>query len=384
MAVTQIRGSSQIIAESILAGQLAANSVITVKILDKNVTEPKLADGAVSTRALGANVVTEANIATGTITTASINSAAGITLGQLARGGDVILRDGTVAMTAALSLGGNNITNLPTVTDATPVSDAASVGYVQQKFTDLQSAMATGLVYRGVLDATSTFAAQARTGMQAVGDFYKVTVEGTLGGFFPANPSDASAILKVGDMVIVNAAVDRAAITAGDLDKVDNYEDVTTVAGRAGNVVLVASDLTDVTATYAELNYVHGVTSGIQGQIDAKLDRSQLQTAADLGGTGASDSNIPSQLAVKTYVDNATTVAVGAFAVGEVPSGAANGTNAAFAVAHAPKAGSLAVFLNGMRLQQGGTNDYTWTSGLSFTMLQVPQTGDIVLVDYRY
>lgn len=383
MAVTQIRGSSQIISESILAAQLASDSVITVKILNKNVTEPKLADKAVSTRALGDNVVTEAQIAAGTITTASISGTAGITLGQLAKGADIILRDGSVAMTDELHMGGFGITNLATIVKGTtPDANASTVKYVNDEIQAVKDAAAAGMIYRGALDASATFASQAPAGALSVGDFFMVTVAGDLGGFY--HNAQPLIELQIGDMLVVNKVVaSAAAAVVGDFDRIDNTDTVTSVCGRFGIITLTASDLTDVTASAAEINKLVGIGSTtVISQLDAKLDDSQLDTDALMAAN--SDAKIPSQKAVKTYVDNATTVAVGLFMIGEVPSGAVNGTNAAFTVASAPKTGSLAVYLNGMRLQQGGTNDYTWTSGVTFTMLQVPQTGDILLVDYRY
>ena len=378
MAVTQIRGSSQIIGESILAAQLAANSVITVKILDKNVTTEKLADGAVTELKLGANAVTNEKIADGAVTTTEIASNAAITLGQLARGADIILKDGTVPMAADLAMGSHKISGL---VDGTLATDAVTKGYIDTQVSNLQSAMASGMVYRGSLDASAAFSGQAPAGALSVGDFFMVTVAGDLGGLYDNVAPELE--LSIGDMLVVNKAVAEAsAAVKADFDRVDNTDTVTSVAGRFGTIVLTKADITDLTASAAEINYLAGVTSGVQAQIDAKLDDSQLKTDATM--VGATDAEIPSRLAVKTYVDNATTVAVGAFAVGETPVGLVDGTNPVYTLAQAPKALSLAVYLNGMRLLQGGTNDYIWVSGLTFTMLQVPQTGDILTVDYRY
>lgn len=65
----------------------------------------------------------------------------------------------------------------------------------------------------------------------------------------------------------------------------------------------------------------------------------------------------------------------------EVPVGATNGTNTVFTLVAAPNPPSSAhVHFNGLRMTP--TVDYT-ISGANITMLQVPNPGDMLLVDYR-
>ena len=66
---------------------------------------------------------------------------------------------------------------------------------------------------------------------------------------------------------------------------------------------------------------------------------------------------------------------------GEVPSGLVNGSNVTFTLASTPDPNSVVVYLNGMRLKVGGSNDYT-LSGLTLTFVLAPKTGDKILVDY--
>lgn len=72
-----------------------------------------------------------------------------------------------------------------------------------------------------------------------------------------------------------------------------------------GGVPLVLADITDVTASVTELNYIDGVTSAIQTQLDAKLDDSQIDTDNTLAAD--SDVLVPSQKAVKAHVAAAVT-----------------------------------------------------------------------------
>lgn len=66
--------------------------------------------------------------------------------------------------------------------------------------------------------------------------------------------------------------------------------------------------------------------------------------------------------------------------IGEVPSGAINGTNKNFATASNFLAGTLAVYLNGVRQKLG--LDFTAGINNTFQMTDAPITGDILTVDY--
>ena len=66
--------------------------------------------------------------------------------------------------------------------------------------------------------------------------------------------------------------------------------------------------------------------------------------------------------------------------IGEVPSGAINGTNKDFVTAVNFATNSLSVFLNGVR--QKLTSDYTITGLKNFQLITAPIVGDILQVDY--
>ncbi len=108
--------------------------------------------------------------------------------------------------------------------------------------------MSNGLEYKGAFDASIG----SWPSDPSQGDFYKVSVAGTVGGVD----------LNVNDMIIANKDVSGASATA-DWDVIDNTE---------------AADI---------------------------LRLADILTAADLGGAAAADDKVPSQKAVKTYVDNA-------------------------------------------------------------------------------
>lgn len=97
----------------------------------------------------------------------------------------------------------------------------------------------------------------------------------------------------------------------------------------------------------------------------------------------ASDSNETDGL---KWVDPTTVgsgVGIADFVFGEEPTGTIDGTNDAFTLANTPHSGTVRVYLNGVRMNEGAGNDYTIsTDTITFESNQIPQTDDILLVDY--
>lgn len=73
------------------------------------------------------------------------------------------------------------------------------------------------------------------------------------------------------------------------------------------------------------------------------------------------------------------------FADSETPSGTVNGVNDTFTLANTPTAGTVRLYVNGMRQNVGAGNDYTISGGtITFESASIPETGDVILADYRY
>ena len=126
-------------------------------------------------------------------------------------------------------------------------------------------ASATGaLIYRGIFSAAAgTFPAAP-----VLGDFYKISVAGTL------DPGGANElVMAVGDHLIYNDVT---------WDKVDNTESVTSVSGKSGAVVLVKADvgLTNADNT-SDAN--KPVSSATQTALDGKVDDAQVLTNVPAG-----------------------------------------------------------------------------------------------------
>jgi hypothetical protein len=98
--------------------------------------------------------------------------------------------------------------------------------------------------------------------------------------------------------------------------------------------------------------------------------------AAPTPGTNINTTQIPTTAWVNSYY-----VAKTSHVAREIPTGAINGSNTTFTIAHVPATTTDQVFLNG--LLQNITSDYT-LSGTTITMIPAPFTGDSLVVSYVY
>lgn len=71
------------------------------------------------------------------------------------------------------------------------------------------------------------------------------------------------------------------------------------------------------------------------------------------------------------------------FVFNETPTGTVNGTNPTFTLANTPTAGTVQVYVDGVHMNAGASNDYTIaTATITFLSGAIPQTGDVILVSY--
>lgn len=91
----------------------------------------------------------------------------------------------------------------------------------------------------------------------------------------------------------------------------------------------------------------------------------------------------PPDIGSKFFVDYFTNdfAGSGTHVTGEVPSGTVDGVNDTFTLAHTPTAGTLKLFVGGVRLKE--TDDYTLSTN-TITFITPPQSGSNILADYTY
>ena len=259
----------------------------------------------------------------GAITNAKVAAGAAIDTSKLADGANFIKKDGTVIMTGNLDLGNQKVVSLGT---PTANGDATNKSYVD----GLISALPSAYKYRNVHAATTanitlsnpgtnTFDGHALTSGQRLLVWQQSTA--SQNGIYDFNGS-SSALTRSSDS--------------------DAWDELT------GTLVYV-----DQGTTYGDKRFY--CTSN---------------TGGTLGSTSV------------TYVqDTAGTLSPTNFVTEETPSGSINGSNTSFTIANTPTAGTVKLYLNGVRQKSGAGNDYTISTN-TITMTTAPVSGDVMIVDY--
>ena len=357
---TQIRGSTQIIAGSIFDAQIAATAAIATT---------KLADGA-----------------------------------------NFLKRDGSVALTAAFNAGSQLISSLATPVAAT---DAATKGYVDNLVgngLEIKASVRYGTLANVALSGLGTQAGGDWGAAMTAGDRVMVRANTTAsengiyvaaaGSWTRSSDFNSSVNIVTNSYFFVGEGTTLA--DTGWVMTTDGVITPDTTAidfqqfSSAG--IILAGDYLTKTGNTLSVNLGNGL-EGVSNNIAVKaadatltvsaagVKLSALLSANVLIGNG-SDVATANPLSGDVTMTNTGVVSVAAtiakyanFIYGEVPTGAINGANAAFALANTPQSGTVRVYLNGVRQQVGAGNDYT-ISGGTVTFNGAPTTGDIVLVDY--
>lgn len=266
-------------------------------------------------------------IADGAINDAKVQAGANIASNKLAEGADFIKRSGAVAMTGALNMGSQLITNVLTPSATT---DAANKSYVDV----------------AVSNVTSLF-----------------TSKGTVRVATTVNGADLTAFAN-------GQTIDGFILATGDRFLRKNQ----TTQSENGIYTVNASGAPTRALDMDIWNEVPGSWVTVQqGTVNA--DTTWLSTA-DAGGT--------LNTTAITFINpiGAGGLTNANFVDKEIPSGAINGSNVTFTLANTPTAGSEHVYLNGVLQESGSGNDYTIT-GAVITYLSAPLTSEKVRVTYR-
>lgn len=350
-------------------------------------------------------------IMAGTIFDAQINASAAIATTKLADGANFFKRDGSVTATGAFNMGNFKISSLA---DPSLTGDATNKGYVDS------------LVGNGLSVKTACL--------------YTTTGDVTLSGLGTQAGGDWSSSMTIGDRVLVKnntlpaqngiyIAASGAWARAADFDtSVNVLPNSFVFVGRGATLAdsgwVLATDAPITVGTTA-LNFnqfsnagtitpgngLSQVGNAFNVNLDDGLEFNSNAIRVKLADSTLSRSASGIALAALTstniLVGNASNVATAVamsgegtlsntgvltlastvgkhadFVFSEIPTGSINGANTAFTTANTPRAGTVRVFQNGIRLLVGGGNDYT-VSGSTITFVTAPLTGDNVLVDYN-
>ncbi len=275
---------------------------------------------------------------TGSIVNADIAAAAAIATSKLADGTLFIKSDGTVPFGADQSHGGFKITSLG---DPSAATDGANKRYVDS--------VASGLDVKQSVRASTTAALPSNT---RTGNVLTATANGAL------SAQDGVTLVAADRVLVKNEATGAN----------NGIYDVTTVGDGSNPFVLTRSTDADSSAevTGGMFTFVNeGTLNADTGWVLSTNDPITLNTTS-LSFTQFSSAG------VVIFVD------------GETPSGTVDGVNDTFTLANTPTSGSVHVYKNGIRQRSGAGNDYTISGGtITFLAGNLPQTGDILLADYR-
>lgn len=271
--------------------------------------------------------IVQRQIADGAINDAKVQAGAAIATSKLADGSNFINRDGSIAMTGALNMGSQLITNVLTPSSGT---DAANKNYVDTAISSLNSLFDS----KGSVRVATTAA-------------------GTLATSFENGDSVDGIVLATGDRILIK---DQSSQAENGIYTVN--------ASGAPTRSTDMNDWTEVPGAFVAVE---------DGTLNA--DTVWLCTSnqgGTLGTTAITWQQIPTSagLSNTNFVDK------------EVPSGSINGSNTAFILANTPVVGSEHLYLNGVLQESGAGNDYT-ISGANITMLTAPLTGEKLRVSYR-
>jgi hypothetical protein len=268
---------------AVTSGKLAEGAVGTAKLAADAVTSAKIADGQVDTEHLATDAVTAAKIADNSIDVARLNASDG-TAGQFLKTNG----SGTLSFATPVddSVSGTNLTATLAALDTTHTNNVHGSGataIVIGSSTNTPNVQVTGdVIVDGDLMVSGTTTTVNSTTISVADPVF------TLGGTSAPSADDNkdrgiefhyydSSAARKGFFGYDDSAREFTALV--DITNNDEVFSGTLAPVKFGNatltsVVLPTSGLnyagTTVTTTGTELNYVAGVTSGIQAQINSK------------------------------------------------------------------------------------------------------------------
>jgi hypothetical protein len=258
--------SSELVDGSVDLSHMSVNSIDSDQYVDGSIDTAHIAADAVTAAKLADNAVVTANIVDDAVTTAKIADDQ-ITLAKMAGlvRGKIIYGDSS-GNPAALTVGSNGQVLKSDGTDISWGTDATVAALTSEEVQDIAGAMFTSNTETGI---TATYQDADGTVDLVVGTLNQDTT-GTAATVTGAAQSNITSLGTLTTLTVDNVIINGSTIGhTGDTDLITVASGIATVAGEVSMTTLDIGG-TNVTATAAELNYVDGVTSAIQTQMDTK------------------------------------------------------------------------------------------------------------------
>lgn len=297
----------------------------------------------------------------------------------------IIVAAGTNPHTAAQSMGGFNLTNVLNPVNPQDAATKAYVDAVSQGL-DVKASVRLATTANITLSGTQTIdgvaavvgnriLVKSQTAGQDNG-IYTVAA----GAWARSTDADVSAEVNSGMFTFVeegttNTGVGYVLTTANPI-VLGTTPLVWTQFSGAGTILAGAG----MTKTGNTIDIIGG--DGLV--VAADLISANIDTNAGLKFDASSPKKIQVALNGTSLVIGASGISVNSanFKTRETPAGTLNGSNTTFTLANTPIVGSEEVFLNGLLQEPGAGNDYT-ISGATITYLTAPVSTDRLRVNYR-
>ena len=340
--------SAKIVDGTILADDLANDAVETIKIKNLNVTEAKLADGAVSTIKLADLAITSNKVADNAITTVKIADA-NVTNAKLEldavtsdkiKDGEVKTSDILDANVTTAKIADAGVTNAKIQDAAVTTSKIASGGNEKVLVTDNSGTVTW-------IDKHDFAIIADMTSIEGLGTTLNPFKVKDLGIVTSKLADNAVTTAKIADANVSNSKLDKTNIplsgfgaAAADValggNKLTGVADPLSAQDAATKAYVDSNVSTINTSLNTEITRATGAESTLTSNLAAEVTRAttaentkedKANKSTDITLADATNTKFPTELAVKTYVDNATgalnTLANGKIYVGDASNAAA-------------------------------------------------------------
>ncbi len=307
-------GSDEVIDNSLTADDINTGAITTDEILnltiatvdiaDDAITNAKIADNAVGTNQISANAVTNAKIFSDAITTDKILDG---TITTLDIATSTILTD---------DIADNAITAAKIANDAVAAAEIADDAVGTPEI--LNDAVTLAKIANGLPNQILATDGTGNPVYINQTDIVVGTASDLVASSSVVNDSEVDNDLTIDGGTIDNTPIGGTGRSTGNFTNLDasgtlNVSGATTTngltnTGNLGTGTLSTSGAATLNSAGVTNNLTVGGVTQLDGtnglQFDGGQNVNDISTATDLGGGAASDANLSTQLAIKTYVDN--------------------------------------------------------------------------------